>query len=221
MLSILALVLAADLDAATLVARATETASRQAPLVVCQVDLATEVFGKDGKATGSERRLFRSTLQAGQQHDDPPSRWWKNGEELSAAQLKRAIDDEKKAAVIDFSFESPFSKGQVAEHEFVLLRTEQLWEHTVYVVGVKAKTDKGLNGTAWLDAETFVELKGTYRPATLPPHADWLTIQEQFTVTSEGDTVPSIFHLSGAGHFLFFSGGNHVTMKWADCQRSH
>jgi hypothetical protein len=101
------------------------------------------------------------------------------------------------------------------------VRRETLWGRPALVVRVHAdKRDDNpslANGTLWIDAERWVELKGELTPVKLPPHADWLKIQEQFVLDGGGVPLPTFLHIEGAGHLLFIKKQFTSTLRWSDC----
>jgi hypothetical protein len=103
---------------------------------------------------------------------------------------------------------------------FELLRKETLWGRPTYVVKVSAQKNapEHANGTLWIDAERFVELKGELEPSAMPPHADWIKVQEQYVPGPKDVAVPSFLHIEGAGHMLFLHKQFRTTLRWSDCR---
>jgi hypothetical protein len=223
-LPVIVLWVASAPDISAIQTQAIAAAEHHADVLICQADVLTEQMDKKGKVTDTERRIYQSTWRDGDEHASAPTQVWRNRKELDAAAQKKIDDDWKKEHAAkkgtesaEVEIESPLTKKSAGAHTFSFLRQETLWGRETYVLAVKAKDKKGVNGTAWIDAATFIELKGDYVPTSLPAHADWMTFQEQFVQGPSGDTQPSLVHVEGAGHFLFFSGGAKSTMRWSSC----
>src|SRR5262249_46926866 len=115
---------------------------------------------------------------------------------------------------------SPFSRKWSPRYRFTLVKRETLWGRPAWVVHVTAldRHPDARDGTAWIDAERFVELRGQFVPAKLPDYTDWAKVQEQFTLHPSGYAVLELLILDGAGHLMVFKKGLHTTMRWSDCR---
>jgi hypothetical protein len=121
----------------------------------------------------------------------------------------------------DQDFELSLLAAKSAPSEtFALLRRESLWGRPALVLSVRAREPKPtlVNGTVWIDAETFVELKGELVPSAMPDHVDWLKLQEQYALGPGGVPVPSLLRVEGAGHLLFMKKQFRTTIRWSDCR---
>src|SRR5262249_34825105 len=143
-------------------------------------------------------------------------------EELAAerdkAKKQRAKRREKKGDEdIDWS---PFAKKNAPSESFELLRREVLWGRPTYVLKVKAMRNETslANGTVWIDAEKWVALKGELVPSAMPPHADWLKVQEQYVLGPRDVPVPSLVNIAGGGHFMFMRKQFPSTLRWSSCR---
>jgi hypothetical protein len=115
---------------------------------------------------------------------------------------------------------SPLEAANAPNESFELVRKETLWGRPAYVVKVRAQkaSPQQSNGTLWIDAERFIELKGELSPSAMPPHADWIRVQEQFAPGPAGVAVPTYLHIEGAGHMLFLHKQFRTTLRWSDCR---
>jgi hypothetical protein len=87
----------------------------------------------------------------------------------------------------------------------------------VKVIARERKPKLG-NGTAWIDAQSFVTLKGEYFPAGMPKQVDWLKVHTQHALHASGFALPTALRVDGAGHFLFIKRGFRLRMKWLECK---
>jgi hypothetical protein len=74
------------------------------------------------------------------------------------------------------------------------------------------------NGTAWIDAERFIPLKGEYAPAKLPKRVTWMKLQTQHGAGPGGLAVPTLLKLEGAGQAFFVRKGFSSTFRWKQCR---
>ena len=95
-----------------------------------------------------------------------------------------------------------------------------LWGRPAYVVNVHAekKSPHQANGTMWIDAERFLPLKAELVPSEMPPHADWIKVQEQYVPGPKEAPVMSYLHIVGAGHMMFMHKQFRTTLRWSDCR---
>jgi len=218
---------AAELSLDDIVTRARAVADKKPHHVVCKVNLESQLFGKSGELEHKEVREGDTTFD-GDKADVDTKRAWRDGKPLTEETLKSEREKMKKAEAKaqakteknddDFDL-APLESKNAAGQSFELVGKQQLWGHDVYVLMVAAKrpsTDLA-NGTVWLDADSFVQLKAELVPARLPEHADWVKTQTQFALFG-GVAVPTYLHVMGAGHFLMFKKTFEMTMKWSSCK---
>jgi hypothetical protein len=209
-----------------IVRRAQKVADQKPSHVTCKMNADTQLFDKSGKLEHHDVREGEAILD-GDDTDLHTARAWKDGRELSAEELAKerakadkARAERKKDKGGDDGFElSPLAGKNAAGEKFELVRKETLWGHEAYLLRVTATgTQPSLaNGMVWIDAATFVELKGELTPARLPEHTDWLKVQEQFTL-ARGVAVPAYLHIQGAGHLLMFKKSFESTIRWSACR---
>jgi hypothetical protein len=191
--------------------------------VVCRVSVETQVLDKHGKLEHVEKREGK-TIFDGDRQAFESSRVVRDGKEISPTDLAKERESEKKAAEGAKSSDdldlSPLASKNASRQSFDLLRRETLWGRPAYLLDVRANgsSETLANGKLWVDAETFVELKGELVPAKLPPHVDWIKLQEQFVLGPKSVPVPSLVRVEGAGHFLFMRKQFSTTLRWTDCQ---
>jgi len=208
------------------VARARAVMAKKPEHTVCSLRIESAMLDKAGKVEHEDQRDTRATLH-GSDEEVVTERAWRDGKPLTPQQLadeKKQADKEREKHKRGQDVElSPLAAKNAAEERFDLVRQETLWGRPAYVLRVKAvpKDDKNAalaNGTLWIDAESFVELKGELEPARMPPHADWVKIQQQFTLGTGGVPLPSFLHIEGAGHLLFVKKQFKSTLRWSDCR---
>ncbi len=194
--------------------------------VVCSIAVDTDVLDKTGKLEHSEKREGKATLD-GDDQDVESTRVVRDGKAMSADELaaerenakKQRAKQQRKKGDGDFEL-SPLAPKNAPKESFELVRRETLWGRPAFVLNVRAngKGDTLANGTLWIDAKRFIELKGELEPAQLPDHVDWLKLQEQYLLAPSGAAVPSLVHVEGAGHFLFIHKRFRSTLRWSDCR---
>lgn len=210
---------------ADVVARARARMENKPNGLVCAVAVETLVMDKAGKVEHTEDRRGKATLRGDDQQVDTES-VVRDGKPMSAAELQAERDKLKKERAKrkqgddEFDLSSPFAAANAPSETFELLRRETLWGRPALVLAVHAKERKPTlaNGTVWLDADSFVELKGVLAPAQNPDHVDWLKVQEQYTLGPGGVPVPSLLHIEGGGHFLFMKKQFRTTLRWSGCR---
>ncbi len=210
-----------DLDG--IVRRARAVADQKLGPINCKMSIDTRVYDKSGRLEHTELRDGDVKLD-GDDTDFHTTRAVRDGKAMSADELaaeaarqKKQRAEKKKDSDEDMDLEPLKSKNADGER-FELVRKEQLWGHDAGVLKVSA-TKEGAslaNGLLWIDAASFVLLKGELEPVKLPPHADWLKVQEQFT-PARGGAVPTLLRITGAGHLLMFKKSFATTMKWSGC----
>ncbi|MDB4965434.1 MAG: hypothetical protein JWN44_1123 [Myxococcales bacterium] len=193
--------------------------------VVCQVRIETQLLDKAGKLEHQEEREAKATFD-GDKQDLESTRVVRDGKALTADELKserdkakKQHDKSKKSDDDDFDL-SPLAAKNAPQEQFELLRKETLWGRPTFVLKVKANKAASTlaNGTIWVDAEKFIELKGDLQPAAMPPHADWVKVQEQYVMGPKDVPMPSFVHIEGGGHFLFMRKTFKTTLRWSDCR---
>ena len=206
-----------------IVARARAVVDQKLGPVTCKMSIETRIFDKKGQLEHTETRDGEVKLD-GDDSDFQLARIVRDGKPLGAKELEgeraraeKARAEKKKHGDDDLDM-SPLASKNASGERFELLRKEPLWGHDAWVLKVSALRPQTslASGTVWIDAGSFVELKGELQPAKLPKHADWLTVQEQFR-PARGGALPSYLRITGAGHLLFFHKGFETTMKWSGC----
>lgn len=193
--------------------------------IVCRLVADTQLLDKTGKPEHDEHREGKVTFR-GDDSDVVSDKVVRDGKPMSAddlaeerAKVQKDKKKSKKKGGDDFT-PSPLDAKNAANETFELVRKETLWGRPAYVVKVSAKTKapEHANGTLWIDAETFVELKGELVPSEMPPHADWVKVQEQYVPGPKDVPVPALLHIEGAGHMLFMHKQFRTTLRWSDCR---
>ena len=188
---------------------------------VCHLRVATQLSDKAGKLEHDEVREGTAKLNGDDQEDDFVS-VIRDGkpmgkDELAAerAKVKKQQQSRKKDEVEL----SPLAPKNADAEKFELVGNETLWGRPVYVIKVHAEGDGAslASGTLWIDRESFVEVKGELEPARMPPHADWVKVQEQFALDGHGVPIPSLLNIQGAGHMFFVHKQFRSTLRWSDC----
>jgi hypothetical protein len=220
---------AADLTLDQIVARARAQREKRADKVVCSIVVDSELRDKAGNVEHSDNRRGSATLTRGSGDDVDvdvvATSGTHDGKPLSAAELaaehKKALDARHANQGRDMAI-IPLAKKNAGQQTFTLVRKETLWGRPAYVLAVKAQPTSSnhaslATGTLWIDADSFVELKGELEPLELPPHADWLKVQEQFVLGPGGTSVPSLLKIEGGGSMMFIRKSFRSTLRWSDC----
>jgi hypothetical protein len=194
--------------------------------VVCKVVVDTQLLDKTGKPEHDEHREGKATFR-GDDMDIESATVVRDGKAMTADEIaeerakvqKDKRKAKKKGGDDDFDL-SPLDAKNVAHESFELLRRETLWGRPALVLKVTAtkKSPNQANGTLWIDAERFVELKGELTPSDMPPHADWIKVQEQYVPGPNELEMPSYLHIEGAGHMMFMHKQFRTTLRWSDCR---
>jgi len=194
--------------------------------VVCKIVVDTQLLDKTGKPEHNEHREGKATLR-GDDQDVESTAVTRDGKAMSdvdiAEERAKVQKDKKKAKKKggddDFDL-SPLAAKNAANESFELVGKETLWGRPAYVLKVRAQkqSPQQANGTLWIDAERFVELKGELTPSEMPPHADWIKVQEQYVPGPKDVPVPAYLHIEGAGHMLFMHKQFRTTLRWSDCR---
>jgi hypothetical protein len=213
---LIALLLAA-LPVDEIVEKAVAAMARMPSHATCHAESEELRLGKKDAVESSERAAFDTIFSAGKSTNSPPSRRWKDDQPLTAEQVA-SINGRGATSgdTLDVRMQSPF-RTRTHVH-FNGLREDTLWGHHAYVLQVAAADKDGSNGTVWVDADNFLELKGELTPQQLPDHADALSWQEQFTRLADGSVVRSLVHIEGRGHFLFFKANMRFTERILGCE---
>jgi len=199
---------------------------RKAPdQIVCKVVVDTQLLDKTGKPEHDEHREGKATLR-GDDQDIESTSVVRDGRAMSPVELaderakvKKDNEKKKKKGGDDFDLQ-PLSSKNAPNENFELVRKETLWGRPAYVVKVSAQKSapEHANGTLWIDAANFVELKAELSPSAMPPHADWIKVQQQFVPGPKDVAVPSFLHIEGAGHMWMMHKQFRTTVRWTDCR---
>ncbi|MCA1664250.1 MAG: hypothetical protein LC659_08280, partial [Myxococcales bacterium] len=194
--------------------------------VVCKLVVDTQLLDKAGKPEHDEHREGKATLR-GDDQDVESTSVVRDGKPMSDADIaderakvqKDKRKSKKKGGDDDFT-PSPLDAKNAPDEAFELVGKETLWGRPVYVVKVRAqkKSPQHANGTLWIDADRFVELKGELTPSEMPPHADWIKVQEQYVLGPNEVPLPAYLHIEGAGHMMFMHKQFRTTLRWSDCR---
>ncbi|MGZ3407126.1 MAG: hypothetical protein ACXVAN_11825 [Polyangia bacterium] len=212
---------------AEVVAHARAVMEKKPQEVVCKVVVDTQLLDKTGKPEHDEHREGKATLR-GDDQDIESSKVVRDGkamtdseiaDERAKVQKDKQKAKKKKGGDDDFDL-SPLAAKNAAHESFELVRREVLWGRPTYVLKVSAnkQSPQQANGTLWIDAERFVELKGELVPSEMPAHADWIKVQEQYVPGPQDVAVPSFLHIEGAGHMMFMHKQFRTTLRWSDCR---
>jgi len=194
--------------------------------VVCRLVADTQLLDKTGKPEHDEHREGKVTFR-GDDSDVVSDKVVRDGKPMSADDLaeerakvqKDKKKSKKKGGDDDFDL-SPLAAKNAPNEAFELVRKETLWGRPTFVIKVRAQkqSPQQANGTLWIDAEKFVELKGELVPSEMPAHADWIKVQEQYVPGPQDVAMPSLLHIEGAGHMLFMHKQFRTTLRWSDCR---
>jgi len=207
------------------IAKARAVMDKKPKEVVCRIVVDTQLLDKTGKPEHDEHRVGRVTFR-GDDSDVVSETVVRDGKAMSAvdiaeehARIEKDKKKSKKKNTDDFT-PSPLDPKNAGNENFELVRKETLWGRPAYVIKVSAKTKapEHANGTLWIDADNYVELKGELVPSEMPPHADWVKVQEQYVPGPEDVAMPSLLHIEGAGHMLFMHKQFRTTLRWSDCR---
>ncbi len=197
------------------------------PDVVCKIVVDTQLLDKTGKPEHDEHREGKATLR-GDDQDIESESVVRDGQKMTTAELAderaKVKKDKEKAkkkggdGASEFDISPMTAKKSDAAYE--LVRKENLWGRPAYVLKVRAQkpSPQEFNGTVWIDAEKFVELKAEVTPAVMPPHADWINVQMQYVPGPKDVPVPSYLHIEGAGHMWMMHKQFRTTLRWSDCR---
>jgi hypothetical protein len=214
---------------ADVVAHARAVMEKKVELVVCKVVVDTQLLDKTGKPEHDEHREGKATLR-GDDQDIETASVVRDGKAMSAEEIaderakvqrdKQKAKKKNKGGDDDFDVLSPLAAKNAANQSFELVRKEALWGRQAYVLKVRAQkaSPEASNGTMWIDAEKFVELKSDLVPSEMPPHADWIKVQMQYVPGPKDVALPSYLHIEGAGHMLFMHKQFRTTLRWSDCR---
>ena len=209
------------------IAHARAVMNKKPQEVVCKVVVDTQLLDKTGKPEHDEHREGKATLR-GDDQDIESTKVVRDGKEMTdyeiadeRAKVQKDKQKAKKKKGGDDDFDlSPLDAKNAPNESFELVRRETLWGRPTLVLKVTAtkKSPSQANGTLWIDAERFVELKGELVPSEMPAHADWIKVQEQYVPGPKDVAVPSYLHIEGAGHMMFMHKQFRTTLRWSDCR---
>ncbi|MBS2025935.1 MAG: hypothetical protein JST92_26350, partial [Deltaproteobacteria bacterium] len=106
-------------------------------------------------------------------------------------------------------------------HTFKLLGEEQVAGRRAYKLEVTPRPEareNGRVGTAWIDAQTFVPLKGIYSPNPLPSSVDSMELEEDFVPGPQGESVPSLSRTKAKGGFWFMKKNVVLEQRYEGCK---
>lgn len=211
---------------ADVIAHARAVMDKKPDGVVCKVVVDTQVLDKKGKPEHDEHREGKATWR-GDDQDVESTLVVRDGKPLSADEIaderakvqKDKAKAKKKGGGGDFDIMSPLDPKAAPHESFAVVRKETLWGRPAYVVEVHAleKSPEQADGTLWIDAERFLELKAELVPSEMPAHADWIKVQYQYVPGPRDAPVLSFLHIAGAGHLLFLHKQFSSTLRWTDC----
>ncbi|HEX8952442.1 MAG TPA: hypothetical protein VF945_11385 [Polyangia bacterium] len=212
---------------ADVVAHARAVMDRKPQEMVCKVVVDTQLLSKTGKPEHDEHREGKATFR-GDDSDVESQSVVRDGHAMTADEIAeeraKILKDRKKSKKKgggddDFDL-SPLAAKNAPNESFALVGRETLWGRPTYVLEVRAQkqSPQQANGKLWIDAERFVELKGELTPSEMPPHADWIKVQEQYVPGPKDVPAPSLLHIEGAGHMLFMHKQFRTTLRWSDCR---
>lgn len=213
---------------ADVVAHARAVMDKKPENIVCNIVVDTQLLDKTGKPEHDEHREGKATLR-GDDQDIESHKVVRDGkamtadeiaEERAKVQKQKAKSKKKGSSDDDFDIVSPLTAKNAGNETFELVRKETLWGRPAFVVKahVQKSAPQQFNGLLWIDAEKFVELKGELTPSEMPPHADWIKVQEQYVQGPKDVPVPSLLHIEGAGHMLFMHKQFRTTLRWSECR---
>ena len=201
--------------------------------LTCTVEIDAAQIDSEGKPVETHSELLEETWDHGKAEQGLPAQISVDGKPLTGDDFKKAIDEEKtkRAEMKEHEekneggdVQAPFAKEQLAHHKFTLLRQEQLDGRPAYVLGVAPLENKRddlrvtREGTAWIDAESFVPLRIESHASPLPKHVDKMEFLEEFAPTAQGETAPRSLRIEVKGGILFFTKTFRVSTRWRGCK---
>ena len=173
---------------AEVVAQARAAHGPKAAEVVCKVVVDTQLLDKTGKPEHDEHREGKATFR-GDDMDIESVKVVRDGKEMTADE----IAEERAKVQKDKQGEEEGRRRRLRPHaarrrrtcrneSFEVVRRETLWGRPAFVVKVRAQkqSPQQANGTMWIDAERSSCSRAELSPSAMPPHADWIKVQEQF-----------------------------------------
>jgi hypothetical protein len=210
---------------ADVVSKARMVSDKKTDEMVCKVVVDTQLLDKTGKPEHDEHREGKATFR-GDDQDIESLAVTRDGKAMSKddlaeerAKVQKDKKKDKKKGESEFDL-SPLSPKNAPNESFELVGKETLWGRPVYVVKVSAqkKSPQQANGTLWIDAENYVQLKAELSPSEMPPHADWIKVQMQFIPGPKEVAAPAFLHIEGAGHMWMMHKQFRTTVRWSDCR---
>jgi hypothetical protein len=211
------------------VARASAVQEKKPQRLTCKVTIRASLLDSDGKPKEAQEMERSETWVDGKGKRGPLTKVLADGKPLSPAELQEAnAEDEKKQKDFDERQQRGegqelgpvFSKARVALTIFKLLREEPLGGRRAFVLEFAPKpgVKDGRAGTAWVDAETFLPLQLHASPRPLPDHVDKLEMEEEQTLSAQGEAVPKRLFIDGSGGFFFLKRHFRLETSWSECK---
>ena len=212
-----------------LVARASAVQEKRPQRLTCKVVIRASLLDSDGAPKELQELERTESWEAGKSKRGPITKSAMDGKPLTPVELQEAnADDAKKQADFDARQQRGegqelgpvFGKAHVAQTVFKLLREEPLGGRRAWVLEFSPKPGikDGRAGTAWVDAETFVALQVHSSPKPLPDRVDKMLMEEEQTVSAQGEVVPKRMFIDGAGGFFFLKRRFRLETAWSDCK---
>jgi hypothetical protein len=211
------------------VARASAVQEKKPQKLTCKVAIRASLLDSDGKPKEVQELERTESWEAGKSRRGPITKSATDGKPLTPKELQEVnAEDAKKQADFDARQQRGegqelgpvFSKARAASLLFKLLREEPLGGRRALVLEFTPKPGikDGRAGTAWVDAETFVALRVTSSPKPLPDHVDKMNMEEEQTLTAQGEVVPKRMFIDGEGGFFFLKRRFRLETDWSDCK---
>jgi hypothetical protein len=211
------------------VARASAVQEKKPQRLTCKVSIRASLLDSDGKPKEAQEMERSESWAAGKSKRGPLTKVLADGKPLSPAELQEAIaEDEKKQKDFDERQQRGegqelgpvFGKARVPLTVFKLVGEELLGGRRALVLEFAPKpgVKDGRAGKAWVDAETFLPLQIHASPKPLPDHVDKLNMEEEQTLTPQGEAVPKQLFIDGSGGFFFLKRRFRLETSWSECR---
>ena len=211
------------------VARASAVQEKKPQRLSCKVAIRASLLDSDGNPKEVQELERTESWEAGKSRRGPITKSAMDGKPLTPVELQEAnAEDAKKQADFDARQQRGegqelgpvFSKPRVAQSVFKLVREEPLAGRRAFLLEFAPKPGikDGRAGTAWVDAETFVPLQLHSSPKPLPDHVDKLLMEEEQSLSPQGELVPRRLFIDGSGGFLFLKRHYRLETTWSGCK---
>ena len=170
----------------------------------CHVTNISQKLTKTGKIKSTDTTYFMVTYEHEQQKWIPVD---KNGELISAdkdRQLSKSKAGKKQNSKANFSPFDCFSPEQRGNYNFKLLGHEDQGATLKLQIIPLRKDDKLIQGTVWVDAESYVVRRMSFGPAKNPKFVKLLVMKIDFAPVQEGIWLPKHIEVEGRGKILLF-----------------